>query len=147
SRGGATVHAAYQSNERVDAIGARTKIGLTYNQMMALALTATFDPPRVTAGEPQDLTMRLTLTNNGPQSLPLYVGMAQFDFIGGWGSPIWVFGAKPDSGVHFLSFSTYHGPPGMPPSADVFEARRTSLASRASETREIPGCFIPPNLL
>lgn len=109
-----------------------------------LTLLARFDPPRLAAGDLQDVVLRLQLMNSGPRPVAVYPGAAVFSANLGWGSPTWHLepvGSPP--GASLVSLRSYYGPPGHPPNASYFAPHRRVLAPAARHEELIPGCFIP----
>ncbi len=105
-------------------------------------------PSTLSSTAMEDVSLRLSLKNDGLFAQTVFCGNALYHVAAGWVGPWWDVAFRQD-GVErperFRELRTYYGPPGMPPSDDAF----TPMILRSGEVRThtLFACWIPASQL
>jgi hypothetical protein len=106
-------------------------------------MTLVAAPGRWPVDEACDVRLLVTFENAGAEAVVLYPGAARWSAEAGWDSPAWALVAEGSPPRSLIQLRTYHGPPGMPPTADYLTPHRQKLAPGRRHEVVLGGCWLP----
>lgn len=115
-----------------------------------IALTLALQPLPLRPDAWQDVRLELVLENRGAGPVDLYPGVALPWLTSGWGSPAVELETGGPAGLpapRWIELRTRHGPPGLPPVAAYFEAKRAVLAPGERLHHALSACWLPRRTL
>ena len=103
--------------------------------MLALELTANRIGEAAT-----DVALAIVMRNVSAAAIEIFPDVAQIAPASGWHSPMWHVEL---SAAPLRELRHWYGPPGMPPSNQVFQDRRQVLAPGAEHRVGLAACYLP----